>query len=89
MVGIEEKLKIQIVEHNNEVNIPVDIYYARIEPTLRGSFIQVFPIFIRNLGTKLKSGDDIVLVRFDSYADFLVPTDLQADDIERLDSLVE
>jgi hypothetical protein len=31
----------------------------------------------------------VALVRFDAYADFLVPKDVQADEIETIDNLLE
>ncbi|CAF1441275.1 unnamed protein product [Rotaria sordida] len=65
MVAIKDKLKIEIVEHNNEV----------------------LPIIIRDIGVNFKSGEDIALFRFDSYADLLVPKDVQADEIETLNHL--
>ncbi|CAF1205603.1 unnamed protein product [Adineta steineri] len=67
MVGIRDKLKIEIVEHNNEV----------------------FPILIRDIGVNLKSEEDVALVRFDSYADLLVPLKVPADEIQTLDHLIE
>ncbi|CAF3911652.1 unnamed protein product [Rotaria sp. Silwood2] len=66
MVAIKDKLKIEIVEHNNEV----------------------LPIIIRDIGVHLKSGEDIALLRFDSYADLLVPKGVQADEIETSNHLV-
>jgi len=50
---------------------------------------QVLPILIRDIGKNLTSGEDIALVRFDTYADLLVPKDVQADEIETLDHLIE
>ncbi|UJR10188.1 hypothetical protein I4U23_014403 [Adineta vaga] len=67
MVGIRDKLKIEIVEHNNEV----------------------LPILIRDIGINLKAGEDVALVRFDSYADLLVPKKVKADEIQTLDHLVD
>ena len=51
--------------------------------------LQVFPILIRDIGVNLKLGEDVALVRFDSYADLLVPKKIQADEIQTLDRLVE
>jgi hypothetical protein len=67
MVNIKDKLKIKILENNNEV----------------------LPILIRDIGKNLTSGEDIALVRFDTYADFLVPKDVQADEIETLAHLTD
>ncbi|CAF3354506.1 unnamed protein product [Rotaria socialis] len=67
MVAIKEKLKIEIVEHNNEV----------------------LPILIRDIGVNLRSGEDVALVRFDSYADLLAPKDVKADEIGTLNHLVD
>ncbi|CAF1530815.1 unnamed protein product [Adineta ricciae] len=67
MVGIRDKLKVEIVEHNNEV----------------------LPILIRDIGVNFKEGEDIALVRFDSYADLLTPKKVKADEIQTLDHLVE
>ncbi len=51
--------------------------------------IQVLPILIRDIGVNLKAGEDVALIRFDSFANLLVPKDVQADEIETLDNLVE
>ncbi|CAF2480843.1 unnamed protein product [Rotaria sp. Silwood2] len=67
MVIIKDKLKIKILENNNEV----------------------FPILIRDIGENLKVGEDVALVRFDTYADFLVPRNVQADEIQTLNHLVD
>ncbi|CAF0916119.1 unnamed protein product [Adineta steineri] len=66
MVIIKDKLKIKIVENNNEA----------------------LPIYINDIGENLKSDEDIALIRFDTYADFLVPKNVQADEIETLDHLI-
>ncbi len=50
---------------------------------------QLFSIFIRDIGVNLKSQEDVALVRFDSYADLLVPKNVQANEIETLDHLAE
>ncbi len=50
---------------------------------------KVLPILIRDIGKNLNPGEDIALVRFDTYADFLVPKDVQADEIQTLDHLIE
>lgn len=62
MVGIRDQLRIEIVEHQNEV----------------------LPIILR----QFEIGEDVALVRFDSFADLLVPKDIQADEIETLNHLV-
>jgi len=49
----------------------------------------LFSIFIRDIGVNLKSQEDVALVRFDSYADLLVPKNVQANEIETLDHLAE
>ncbi len=49
----------------------------------------MFSIFIRDIGVNLKSQEDAALVRFDSYADLLVPKNVQANEIETLDHLAE
>jgi hypothetical protein len=67
MVIIKDKLKIKILENNNEL----------------------LPILIRDVGKNLTPGEDIALVRFDTYADLLVPKDVQADEIETLDHLID
>lgn len=46
-------------------------------------------IFLRDIGENLKAGEDVALVRFDTYADFLVPNDVQADEMENVDNLAE
>ncbi len=51
--------------------------------------LQLFSIFIRDIGVNLKSQEDVALVRFDSYADLLVPKNVQANEIETLDHLAE
>ncbi|CAF3416684.1 unnamed protein product [Rotaria sp. Silwood1] len=66
MVIVKDKLKIKIVENNNEI----------------------LPIIIRDIGENLKVGEDVALVRFDAYADFLVPRNIQADEIQTLTHLV-
>jgi hypothetical protein len=50
---------------------------------------QVLPILIRDIGKHFSPGEDIALVRFDTYADLLVPKDVQADEITTLDHLIE
>ncbi len=82
MVGIKDKLKIEILEHNNEVRFDLMIGYKLF-------LIQLLPILIRDIGVDLKSGEDVALIRFDSFADFLVPKDVQADEIETLNHLIE
>ncbi|CAF0862940.1 unnamed protein product [Rotaria sordida] len=67
MVIIKDKLKIKILENNNEV----------------------LPILLRDIGENLKVGEDIALVRFDAYADFLVPRNIQADEVQTLNHLVD
>lgn len=37
----------------------------------------------------MKAGEDVALVRFDSFANLLVPKDVQADEIETLNNLLE
>ena len=51
--------------------------------------MQVLPIIIDDIGEGFKSREDVALVRFDTFADFLVPKDVQADEIETLDHLGE
>ncbi|CAF3773051.1 unnamed protein product [Rotaria socialis] len=67
MVIIKDKLKIKILENNNEI----------------------LPLLIRNIGENLKAGEDVALVRFDAYADFLAPKAIQADEIQTLNNLVD
>lgn len=50
---------------------------------------EVLPILIRDVGVDFKTGEDVALVRFDTYADFLVPKDVPADELETLDHLIE
>ena len=52
-------------------------------------FSKVLPILIRDIGVNFKEGEDIALVRFDSYADLLTPKKVKADEIQTLDHLVE
>ena len=86
MVVIKDKLKLKIVENNSEVGAIVFLYLANA--SICFSF-KVLPIFIRDIGEKLKPGEDVALVRFDTYADFLVPNDVQADEMDTIDHLVE
>ena len=84
MVIIKDKLKIKIVENHNEVrwfflNIKILIFIL----------FKVLPILIRDIGKNLNPGEDIALLRFDTYADFLVPKNVQANEIETLDHLIE
>ncbi|CAF0828878.1 unnamed protein product [Adineta ricciae] len=48
---------------------------------------EVLPILIHDFGENIKP-DEIALVRFDTYADLLVPKDVKADEIETLDHIV-
>lgn len=50
---------------------------------------KVLPIFLRDIGENFKAGEDVALVRFDAYADFLVPNDVQADEMDNIDHLAE
>lgn len=50
---------------------------------------QVLPILIRDIGASLKLGEDVALLRFDSFADLLTPKHVQADEIGTLTRLVE
>lgn len=85
MVGIRDQLKVEIVEHSNEVSEKaIDERRGKSRCSL-----QVFPILIRDIGTSLKPGEDVALVRFDSFADLLVPKDIKADEIQTLNHLVE
>jgi hypothetical protein len=84
MVIIKDKLKIKIVENNNEVRF-ISIFFI----LNFNIHFKVLPILIRDIGKNLSPGEDIALVRFDTYADFLVPKDVQADEIETLDHLIE
>lgn len=83
MVITKDKLKVKILENNNEVRSD--------EKMQTYSFLrfQVLPILIRDIGKHLTPDEDIVLVRFDTYANLLVPKDVQADEIETLDHLIE
>ncbi len=87
MVIIKDKLKIKIVENNNEVRSICEyfLFYYYIKMFI----FQVLPILIRDIGENLKPGEDVALVRFDTYADFLTPKDIQADEIATLDHLVK
>lgn len=87
MVGIRDKLKVEIVEHNNEVR--KDVFRQRTLFIWRVFFCKVLPILIRDIGNNLKEGEDVALVRFDSYADLLTPKKVKADEIQTLDHLVE
>jgi hypothetical protein len=83
MVVIKDKLKVKIIEHHNEVRVFFIVYLIIM------FIFKILPILIRDYGQNLKPGENIALVRFDTYANILVPKDIQADEIETLDHLVE
>ncbi|UJR35835.1 hypothetical protein I4U23_028581 [Adineta vaga] len=48
---------------------------------------EVLPIINHDFGDNIKS-DEFALIRFDTYADLLVPKDVQADEIDTLDHIM-
>lgn len=61
--------------------------FLRIYLLICFAFSKVLPILIHDFGENIKP-DEIALVRFDTYADLLVPKDVKADEIETLDHIV-
>ena len=86
MTIIKDKLKVKILDNNNEVSsnlvFLVNIKYEYL-------FSKILSILINSFDESLKAEDDIALVRFDAYADFLVPKHIQADEIQTFDHLVK
>ena len=80
MVIIKDKLKIKILENNKEVRLKFNSYiYIYILIYL----FKLLPILLNDIG------EDFALVRFDAYADFLLPKDVQADEVQTIDAVIE